>query len=120
MTYFEKIRENEFGLHVNQREASFIISLLMARSEPEAKILLTAMRMIITPDNTLPTTVYHEIELCHKCKGTGQLKRWNEMEDLYEKSTCPACAGKRAVVKITSIRYEKISDEWQRNLILET
>lgn len=114
MTYFEKITDDEFGLHLNRRQLEALASVLNGASHPE----LDAIRKEITHEiqvcnDRIFTEQWAQIEMCG-CNGTGKLRVGNlrEMHD-HDIDKCHKCNGDGSRVKITSVRYEPVSEHWK-------
>ncbi len=54
---------------------------------------------------------YDKVIVCKKCKGIGSIVEYNDMGRCYDKITCPVCGGKRVLIKIVHVCYERVKDD---------
>ena len=122
MTYCEitskENQEKQFAIHdITENQLAALNSLLNGNSNPGLSLLRKAVYSEIgLANDKILAEQESKIELCVMCRGSGKILVGN-LHELHNNDieSCPKCKGKRSRVKITSVRYEQLSDYWDRS-----
>jgi len=122
MTYCEitskENEEKQFAIHdITESQLAALNSLLNGSSDAGLSFLRKAVYSEIgLANDKILAEQESKIELCKTCRGSGKILVGNLREfHNHDIECCPKCTGKRGRVKITSVRYEPLSDDWDRS-----
>jgi hypothetical protein len=118
MTYCDKTGPDEFALYMNGNQLMYLAEKIRGDNSPQARAISKAIHQeFFQGEDIKPITKKAEPELCSECGGIGKTRVHILEPDEMKFVKCKACKGKRAFLKITTVRYRELSEEFEMQLI---
>ncbi len=99
------------ALHGTPEEIAFVLDLVNSINHPTATRLRHALEPVVRSHDRFKLEIERKIELCSYCGGSQKRRVGNTRENYYDIEPCEKCAGEGSMVKITSVRYEVLTEE---------
>jgi len=117
MTYCDKTGPDEYALYMNLDQLRFLVQKLSRDPSIQAVRLCKAINSEIAQTEIYPIRKNSELEICRECNGTGTIRIHDLKSDKTSFEICPACKGKRVLLKIQTIQYRQLTEKVEKQLI---